>query len=85
MPCDSPWFDKEPQMFINLNGTSLHVWKDNELIHFYPELYKQNKENLINKIAKACRYDLVENPVRDIVVIEFFIELIEQGMDVTSA
>lgn len=51
----------------------------------YPELYNQNKESLISKIAKVCKYDLAEKPVRDLVVIEFFIKLIEQGMDVTSA
>lgn len=78
-------FDEEPQMLINLNGTSVHVGKDNDLIHSYPELYNQNKEDLINKIAKVCGYDLAEKPVRDLVVIEFFIKLIEQGMDVTSA
>jgi len=54
-------FDEEPQMLINLNGTSIHVGKDNDLIHSYPELYNQNKEKLINKIAKVCRYDLAEN------------------------
>lgn len=78
-------FNEELQMLINLNGASIMDGAFKEITHSYPEDYKQNKEDLINKISNACKCNLAEKPVRNPAVIEFFIGLIEQGIDVTSA
>lgn len=65
-------------MMINLNGSSINCGNGNDLLRPYPELYQENKEALINEIARRCHFSLSEKAVRPLYALKFFINLLKE-------
>lgn len=62
-----------PKLFINLNGTS--IYEGNRIISKYSELYKKDKEVLLDQIASQFRIRLRDLPVRECPAVSYLIKI----------
>jgi len=70
---------------INLKGESI-VFKDSSLdIRPYPEMFKHERERLLERVARGCKVILSDKPAREIVPLDFFMELLEQDIAIRPA
>src|SRR5690606_14871192 len=64
-----------PKLLINLSGSS--IYERNSKIRPYPELYKKNKEDLLDRIAHEFELRLWKTPVRDCTSVSFLKKILE--------
>jgi len=64
-----------PKLLINLSGSS--IYERNSKIRPYPELYKKNKEDLLDRIAHEFELRLWKTPVQDCTSVSFLKKILE--------
>jgi len=64
-----------PKLLITLNGDSIH--EGNRTISPYPELYKKNKTDLMDLIARQFEIQLFDSPVRNCPVVSYLMKVLE--------
>ena len=70
---------------INMKGESISLSDTSALISPYKEMFIKDKESLLSRVARGCKVVLNDQPVREIVPLDFFLELLEHEITIDSA
>ncbi|NLT46803.1 MAG: hypothetical protein GXX92_00175, partial [Clostridiales bacterium] len=64
-----------PKLLITLNGSGIH--EGNRTVTPYPELYKNNKADLMERIARQFEIRLCDSPVRGCPAVSYLMKILE--------